>query len=76
MLTIDVPSCIFLVVHAAIVARMDASRSVVSPNHKPVKPFLSTVKAISGTRPERISPLPLSMTLTDNTLAVKEHQLR
>jgi hypothetical protein len=65
MFTIDVPNGILLVAHAAIVARSEASRKVVSPNQSPSKPFCSASRLISGMRGEGSSPLPLNNMLVD-----------
>ena len=64
-LTMDVPSWIFFVEHAAIVASIEASRRVVSPTHSPSKPFSSARRLTSGNRSEESSPFPLNMRLVD-----------
>jgi hypothetical protein len=63
--TIEVPSWIRLVEHAAIVASVEASRSVVSPTQSPSKPFSSARRLMPGIWVEESSPFPFNMRLVD-----------
>jgi len=76
MFRIAVPSCIFVVAVAAIEVRIEASRRVVSPNHRLMKPLASAEAAISGMRCDGNSPLPLSIRLIDNLFDSKGDEFR